>query len=471
MRRDNPDEHFVVRYEDGRVFVSGAIDQRMTFHVDRMLGGIVNTPSARSIDLLCIAAGCYGIDRSVKKAKRKGNENGTRTIRACFEVSDVAFWQQPSIIDQVAEILAFLTGDVWLPSFDQATTWQQSEGVQAKLDINWPVPPTRVALYSGGLDSAAGLSSRLLAGTTDYLLLTIGHQSSIRRSCMDQIKLLRHHLDAASRLAHASLVVSLDGGKAERLSYQEKSQRVRGFLFCAAAAVVASALEISEIDIFENGVGAINLPLMEGMLMDGLSTRGAHPGFLDKMTHLVSSVFDTSVVYVLPFLTHTKSEVIRSLSSYPDLLTWAQSSRSCVHTSLRSKGFKHCGICPACIERRQAFIAAGVMESSLYPYKIDLFAIEDPLLDDYFRCYLENATDWVNLDQGVSERLHRHLIASDIDHLNECDVASLYLRHARETLGVYDNIGVNYDASQHRDILAATPSQSELLEYEDECTS
>ena len=471
MRRDNPDEHFVVRYEEGHVFVSGAIDQRMTFHVDRMLGGIVSMPNARSIDLLCIAAGCYGIDRSVKRTKRRGNENGTRTLKVCFEVSDVAFWQQPSIIDQVAEILAFLTGDVWLPSFAQATTGERKFGVQSRLDIDWPVPPTRVALYSGGLDSAAGLASRLLTGTTDYLLLTIGHQSSIRRSCMDQIKLLRHHLDAAGRLAHASLVVSLDGGKAERLSYQEKSQRVRGFLFCAAAAVVASALEISEIDIFENGVGGINLPLMEGMLMDGLSTRGAHPGFLDKMTCLVSSAFDTSITYVLPFLAHTKSDVIRSLADHPHLLDWAQWSRSCVHTSLRSKGFKHCGICPACIERRQAFLGAGVIESQLHPYKDDLFSIEDPLLDDYFRCYLENATDWVNHDPNVSGRLRQHLIASDIAYLNACDVETLYLRHARETLGVYGSIGANHGASKHRDAIIATPCQSELLEFEDECTS
>lgn len=471
MQRDNPDEHYVVRYEDGRVFVLGAIDQRMSFHVDRMLGGIVNMPNPRSIDLLCIAAGCYGIDRSVKRTKRKGNENGTRTLRVCFDVSDVVFWQQPSIIDQVAEILAFLTGDVWLPSFAQATTGQRNYGVQTRLDIDWPVPPTRVALYSGGLDSAAGLASRLLTGTTDYLLLTIGHQSSIRRNCMDQIKLLRHHLDAASRLAHASLVVSLDGGKSERLSYQEKSQRVRGFLFCAAAAVVASALDIGEIDIFENGVGAINLPLMEGMLMDGLSTRGAHPGFLDKMTRLVSSVFNTNIAYVLPFLTHTKSDVIRSLANCPHLLDWAQSSRSCVHTSLRSKGFKHCGKCPACIERRQAFIAAGVMESQLHPYKDDLFSIEDPLFDDYLRCYLENATDWINHDPCVSDRLHRHLIASDMDHLNGCDVAALYLRHARETLSVYGSIGTNRVSLSYRDDFVATPSQSELLEYEDECTS
>lgn len=469
MSSANLQDQYFVEYEDGRVWVSGAIDQRMTFHVDRMLGGIVNLPHARSIDLLCIAAGCYGIDRSVKRIKRKGNDNGTRTLKVCFRVSDLAFWQQPAITEQLAEILVFLTGDAWLPSFAEKVL-EQSHETQQRLDISWPVPPTRVALYSGGLDSAAGLAARLLSGTTDYLLLTIGHQSSIRRSCLDQIKFLRHELPEASRLAHANLLISLDGGKSERLSYQEQSQRVRGFLFCAAAAVVANGCDIQNIDVFENGVGAINLPLMEGMLTDGLSTRGAHPAFLEKMTRLVSAVFGSEISYVLPFLANTKAEVIGALQGRPRLLDWAQWSRSCIHTSIRKKNIKHCGICAACIERRQAFIGAGVIESPLHPYGADLFSLEDALLDDYLRCYLENATDWVNNEPAVSGRLHRHLVATDLDDLKERDAAALYLRHARETLDVFGKI-TRRPSPAPQPLASLVPSQIKFQEYEDECIS
>ena len=79
---------------------------------------------------------------------------------------------------------------------------------------------------------------------------------------------------------HTTLVVHQSGGVAKRMSNQEQSQRSRAFLFAAVAAVVAQASKVSDVEVFENGVGAINLPLMTGMLAGGLATRGAHPTFL-----------------------------------------------------------------------------------------------------------------------------------------------------------------------------------------------
>jgi len=428
-----------VRYEDGVVIISGSVQQNLKIFVDKMLKGLLNTPSERSIDLLCIAAGTYALDRAVRRKKEKGNDAGVRTFQVCFQVSDVGYWDQPETIDLLTDITTFLTGDTWLISFCKRDSVYHAT-TQTRLSIDWPMPPRRLALYSGGLDSAAGFANRLLDGIDDYLLLTIGHQSAIRSNCVNQIRILAHELHAARRISHASLLLKLDGGVAERISFQERSQRSRAFLFCAAAAVVAYASNIQEIEIFENGVGAINLPPMEGMLGDGMSTRGAHPGFLNKMSALTSSAFDHPMNYRLPFLWWTKAEMIKGLKRRPRLVEWAQSSRSCVHTSIRKRRLNHCGVCPACIERRQAVIAADVIESPLYPYEQDVMSLVDPFSDDYLRCYMGNADAWINNDPSVRERLGRHRVLSDIEDLDQQHTEQLHVRHAHEVRSVFGGI-------------------------------
>lgn len=435
----NPQLQAHVRYEDGSITITGGVHQGLKIFVDRMLQGLLRKPSGRVLDLLCIAAGVYALDRAVKRRKEKGNDSGVRTFSVCFHTSDPDYWNQPEVIEQLIDILAFLTGDVWLISFRKNDA-APSSTIQTELGIDWPFPPRRLALYSGGLDSAAGLANRLLDGVDDYLLLTVGHQSAIRSVCRSQIKILGCELQEARKVAHASLLLRLDGGVAERLSHQEKSQRARAFLFCAAAAVVAHACRIQDIEIFENGVGAINLPPMEGMLGDGMSTRGAHPGFLNKMSSLVSAAIGSELNYQLPFLWTTKAEMVRGLMRRPRLAEWAHTSRSCVHTSLRARGRRHCGICPACIERRQAFIAAGVPENPHYPYQHDVFIADDPLQDDYLRCYVDNANAWLRNEPFVRERLHRHRTVSDIDSLSQERAEQLHLRHSHEVRAVYGGL-------------------------------
>ena len=452
----NSDENFEVRFESGTVFIDGDLVQKLTLRVDRMLRGLQETQDSRSLDLMCIAAGCYALDRAVKRQNSPANERGIRKLRVCFAVLDWHYWKGAEAANRITEILIFLTGDNWLISFKRSAAAMRS--VQAIFNLNWQNPPRRVALYSGGLDSAAGLANRFRDGITDYLLLTIGHQSAIRRDSFAQVKSLQNLFPNQGSVAHASLLVRLEGGVSKLLRNQEKSQRARGFLFCAAAAIVASACNIEVIEIFENGAGAINLPLMEGMLRDGLATRGAHPGFLAKMSVLVSDLLGTKLRFVLPFSGLTKAEMIRKLIDDQRLVVWAQSSRSCVHTSLRTANIRHCGTCPACIERRQAFAAAGVKDLSAY--EKDVFKLVAPLQDNYLRCYLDNARAWNNEDIIVAERLKRHLILTDIKD-DDGRIHQLMHRHAQEVDRVFNKF--DYDQipkAENFQILSASPTQS-----------
>ncbi len=435
MHRDTCDTVHV-HYEAGSIKLSGGLNQSLRISAEALIGNLMEQLSDRAIDLLSIAAGAYALDRVVRRKKSKiRNEFGGRTFQVCFHVADVAYWDGRAK-DQLTDLLHFLTSDVWLLSFalhDRSSFPRR----QAILELTGAERPERLALYSGGLDSAAGLGCQLLQGQRKILLLTVGHQSTIRPRCARQLRQLRLTLPQASSLFRASFIVHLDNAKL--LREQETTQRVRGFLFCAAAALVAAAWDIRNIDLYENGPGAINLPLVAGAGSDGLSTRGAHPSFLAKMTSLASEALGKELVFGLPFLWSTKASMVRELAQEPRLVAWVEESLSCVHSSLRVPVTSHCGHCPACIERRQAFAAAGI-EKDRTGYDKDLLSQADPLADDYLRAYLDNACGWMNGDLRLKRRMEEHRRVSDMGHLKSEDVEALLRRHAQEVVQAFGGL-------------------------------
>lgn len=404
----------------------------MRISAQAMLQDLLSCIGDRALDLICISAGAYAIDRVTKRLRTKKNDAGIRTFSVCFHVSDADYWSQPNVSNLTAELLHFLTGDLWLVSFAKHNR-PQASGVQTLLALNGDWRPSRVALYSGGLDSAAGLAHQLLNGQRDILLLTAGHQSTIRRRALDQVHDLKRLVPNARTIGHASFVLNLE--RSGRLREQETTQRSRGFLFCTSAAVLAAACSIRNIDIYQNGHGAINLPLTAGGLSNGLSTRGAHPTFLRMMTMLTRDALSVDLQFNLPFVSMTKATMVAELAKVPGLMSWAQQSRSCVHTSWRESGVTHCGYCPACIERHQALIAAGSDDMTSYSKRLweDTRALDD----DYFRAYLGQASRWTLEASRAQEHLSQHVALSG---LQQCDIAQLtdlHQRHAIEALRVY----------------------------------
>ena len=118
------------------------------------------------------------------------------------------------------------------------------------------------------------------------------------------------------------------------------------------------------MEVYENGAGVINLPLMTGMQVGGRSSKSCHPVFLRHMTSLLSLVAERTITFELPFRSRTKAEVVQALAE-DGLGQLARDTVSCVHYPMREQGpAKQCGVCAACIGRRQALIKAGVEEPS-----------------------------------------------------------------------------------------------------------
>lgn len=283
-------EQYRISGTPDHVHIEGESQQSAKLNADGFFKALLVLPSHRCLDLLRIATGIYAVDRISKRKKQRDNQDGIRQLYLTFDVQDVAFWEQPHINQLLAEILSFLTDDDWMFDFKQAERAAGDLGYQNFLDLPRPFQPQHAALYSGGLDSAAGLANRILGGANDFMMVTIGHQSGLHRRVAQQLSELSHSLKVSQgrtvNILHSTLTTSLEGGKSKRMRQQERSQRSRAFLFCVAAAIAAKAYELETIEMFENGVGAINLPLMTGMLGSGLSTRGAHPTFLRLMSEL-----------------------------------------------------------------------------------------------------------------------------------------------------------------------------------------
>lgn len=432
-------EQYHISGTNDRVCVSGDAQQSVKLNADGFFKALLSLPSRRCLDLLRIAAGVYAVDRISKRKKLRDNEDGIRQLRLVFEVRDHAFWTQSSINDALADVLCFLTDDDWSFDFQPAQLAPGDLGHQDFLDLPRPFQPRHAALYSGGLDSAAGLANRYLEGANDFILVTVSHQSGLHRRVEKQIKglntLIFNSRGITSNVLHSTLTTSLEGGRSKRIRQQERTQRTRAFFFCAAAAIAAKAYDLEVIEIFENGVGAINLPLMTGMLGSGLSTRGAHPTFLRLMSTLSGQVTEKPVRFVLPFDDKTKAEMLQDMKAVPDLATWSQSSRSCVHTSLRQVGKTHCGRCPGCIERRQAFAAANI-EEDLDLYQTDLFVqpMNNEEEADYLHLFQLEAMKWVEGADNVQRRMRNHLRITDVSHEQDEKIIELQLRNAREVL-------------------------------------
>jgi hypothetical protein len=271
--------------------------------------------------------------------------------------------------------------------------------------------------------------------------VTVWHQPNQRGSVEQQYRLLRKRYNGAT--IHPFIVKPAMIWDSELKGWkQEWSQRCRSFLFAAAGAVVAAMSGVAAVEVFESGVGAINLPLLAGMV-GSRATRGSHPHFFRLMSRLVSFAAGRESGFHLPFMDRTKGQVVSQAAGL-GLQELLRSTVSCVHYPLHERPRKQCGVCPACIFRRQAMAVAGIEENGVY--KHDLFdsdqengqAQEDRL--EYLRAFLLQVANLGPLQSGgpVPHRIRRHLFATNVVSTEESMVPYLHLfsRYRHEWLSI-----------------------------------
>jgi 7-cyano-7-deazaguanine synthase in queuosine biosynthesis len=306
----------------------------------------------QAIDLVRIAGGAYLVDRLSRRPS-----SFTRRLHLTVEVADPARWEGEAI-NQVAQLLFWLTGDTWDLQLVQDPTTLPTSAFEASDGVD------TVALLSGGLDSYLGALH--LISTLRETPLFVGHYdtaTTVRRA--------QNIVHGWLQEAHTPPPSYTQIEFAQAADKKESSSRSRSFLFVALGTAVAASRGVSTLFVPENGFTSLNLPLHPNRA-GALSTRSTHPETFYRVNTLLQTV-DLAVAVTNPFAAHTKGEEMRLVADSHPPSGWDRIAGLTVSCSkLDGARIKcgnstlNCGLCYACVTRRGAFIAAGVDDTTIY---------------------------------------------------------------------------------------------------------
>lgn len=357
-------------------------------------------------DLVDLALTVYAVDRFVR---RQSNESGDWWWQRCFDVhvpvADPDRWNEKETIRLLKDALDFLTEDEWNFRFQPHDKAPERASVQRVFFP--PESPSVVALFSGGLDSFAGMALRLAEGDLHSI---VALACSTNPRLLKKQQILLRALNGRTQTCLMPVFVRpglIQQGHSYNLN--ERSQRARGFLFNTLGAVGAVMARASELLVYENGIGSINLRLSEAQL-GAQSTRATHPVALHKMERFLSKLLGRELHLRLPFVFSTKGQMCEVLGESP-FRALAVKTISCDGFPRREVGPEQCGVCTSCLLRRQALWSAGIAEDcdeGQYRHDVlgDMRSVPEkklaPLWDmllqaDRLGCAIRSATPWQNL--------------------------------------------------------------------------
>ena len=315
----------------------------------------------RMADLLEVAMSVYAADRRSRRNYR-GVNTGHRRINVRVGVSDPGFWARPEMTEFLSEFLYWLSEDEWSFDFTRRQAPSIPGGQQGFLFPIPPEAPATVSLFSGGLDSLAGLAkrSREQAAASHVLVSGYTHNRLVGQQ-RRQVEMIRSAWDRRRALGHDPglhhIAVPFGIDKSRR-SGEEPSQRTRALVFLSLGAATAVQAQTDTLWVYENGTGALNLPLNASQL--GVDNyRGIHPRSLIMAERLFELALEKKVKIRNPFLFETKAEMCRSLA-VSGLAAVVRETVSCDNYPVRVRGKTQCGHCTSCILRRQAIRCGGL---------------------------------------------------------------------------------------------------------------
>lgn len=313
---------------------------------DRWAVGRLDLSDAAA-DLLEVASTIYATDRLVPRGPWRRSGYGSdwrRAMRVRIPVRDISAWH--GVRRHLAAMLSWLTDDDWTLEF------AAGQGPLTKLQqplLPVPLSDVDVLLFSGGLDSTAGLARDLSGAVRDVVAVSVYTNSRMQVLQREIVGVLNRTAHRRALPVQYQVQLGLDD--------RENTQRSRGFLFLAAGVASAWALGRDRLRVHENGIGAINLPYLRSQV-GSQATRAVHPRTVTMMEQLARQLSGHPFTIETPHLEMTKAELVRACSPVADGAL--SRSLSCDYGfATRIPGTRPCGACTSCLLRRQALHAAG----------------------------------------------------------------------------------------------------------------
>ena len=237
---------------------------------------------------------------------------------------------------------------------------------------------SKIALWSGGLDSTAGVGSGSAPASETQLCSFYTRQKVLQ-------------LQIAAELGFGHPTQWHHRGRAGR----GRSFYYRSFLFLSLAAATADTWKCYQILQFENGILAGAVPPVPSVAM----TKHAHPRLHHLFTQLLKSILPGDWKISNPLWMHTKREAVKTLTSH--LGKRQADSVMCITEScwnltaphafgvsklgrFEKKVNQQCGVCIPCIIRRSALPE----EAFAFDLRVDKVR-NHPELGAFFLEYLE----------------------------------------------------------------------------------
>ena len=315
-------------------------------------------------DALDISMAAYTADRRSLRERRKKTSTGQRDIKIKVAVREPQIWEQPKVRQELRRLFEWMSGDCWSIDLVSSGGLKKEDVATGYLFPIQPEGPIAVSLFSGGLDSLAGLAARLdEEAYRSHVLVSAYTNGRLRKQQSRQVERIDRVLRGGAFgrklpvLEHVAVPMGINKDLGKDV---EKSQRMRAFVYLTIGVITARQAGSDSLQVYENGVGALNLPLNETQL--GVDNyRGVHPRSLMMIQSLFSRVFGKETQITNPFLFSTKTETCAALPCF-GLSQVAQDTVSCDKFPLRIEGTSQCGVCTSCILRRHALLSAGLGE-------------------------------------------------------------------------------------------------------------
>lgn len=349
----------------------------------------------RVLDLLEIAAYVFCADRLISRGSKANLEyhSWSRSFHFAIKVRDFEFWNTPDVKEKLKAALVFMSGDrMYHFNFQPGHSTPQADMFDGQTFQVEPKQDDRVVLFSGGLDSLAGIVDCLKNSPSQLHL--ISHRSGQPGTARTQDQLIKElRRRYPNRISYYKFYCSLRETKRK-----EETQRTRAFLYTSIAYALSHALSQQEIFVYENGITSINFPTRQDQ-MNARASRTTHPKTIALLENLFSEINQSKIKISTPFLWRTKTDIFRILNDVGQK-SLIPSAVSCSQTSQNHELVTHCGGCSQCIDRRFAAYGSKLDdadEGGIYALDFIQDDIEEDevktTLIDYIR-QAENFAEW-----------------------------------------------------------------------------